>query len=103
MEAFFYFSGRLIGKDKMNETDIIRITDTIIREGFRGGLDLKQQRKRAKRCLMNACDDWHPHRKLSDFHKKLLVGCVLVLVKVGEIDNNGDDGYILLKKKSRRV
>ena len=101
MEAYFYFAGRLIGKDTIDQEEIERITDTIIREGFRGGLDLEQQRKRAKRCLMNACDDWHPHQKLSGFHKKLLVGCVLVLVKVKEIDNNGDDGYILLKKKSR--
>ena len=101
MEAYFYFSGRMIGKDKMNEKELDRITDIIILEGFKGGLYLKKQRKRAKRCLMDATDHWRPHQKLSDFQKKLLVGCVLVLVKVGEIDNNGDDGYIVLKKKSR--
>ena len=101
MEAYFYFSGRMIGKDKMNEKELDRITDIIIREGFNGCLDLKKQRNRAKRCLMDATDHWRPNQKLSDFQKKLLVGCVLVLVKVGEIDNNGDDGYIVLKKKSR--
>jgi len=46
---------------------------------------------------MNAYDGWHPHHKLSGFQIQLLIGCVLILVKLNEIDNNGDDGYIVMK------
>ena len=101
-DAYFYFAGRTIGKQEVkDDSDLDFITETLIREGFKCGLDLKQQRKRSKRLLMNACDDWHPHQKLTEFQKKLLIGCVLILVKLNEIDNNNDDGYIVLKKRTR--
>ncbi len=98
MEAYFYFAGRKIGKQEVeDESDLEHITETLVREGFKHGLDLKQQRKRAKRLLMNAYDGWHPHHKLSGFQIQLLIGCVLILVKLNDIDNNGDDGYIVMK------
>lgn len=70
-----------------------------MRAGFKTGLDIGQQRKRCKRILMDWCDDWV---KPDEFHKKLLIGCILTLVKVGEIDNHNDDGYIILKKVGLR-
>ena len=101
-DAYFYFAGKSIGKQEVkDESDLDYITETLIREGFKHNLDLKQQRKRSKRLLMNTTDHWRPHQKLTEFQKKLLIGCVLILVKLKEIDNDGDDGYIVLKKKSR--
>ena len=95
-EAHFWFRGNHIGKqDVDDEGDLNYITDSIMIAGFKSGLDIGQQRKRCKRLLMDCCDDWH---KPNEFQKKLLIGCILTLVKVGEIDNHNDDGYIILKK-----
>ena len=95
-EAHFWFRGNHIGKqDVDDESDLNYICDAIMRAGFKSGLDIVQQRKRCKRLLMDACDDWH---KPNEFQKKMLIGCILTLVKVGEIDNHNDDGYIILKK-----
>jgi len=96
LEAHFYYRGNYIGKqDVTDESDLNYICETIMREGFKSDLDITQQRKRCKRLLMNACDDW---QKPNEFQKKLLVGCILTLVKVGEINNHNYDGYIILKK-----
>jgi len=95
-EAHFWYRKNYIGKqDVDDEGDLNFITDAIMRAGFREGWDIVQQRKRCKRMLMDACDDWH---KPNSFQKKCLIGCILTLVKLGEIDNHNDDGYIILKK-----
>lgn len=99
-EAHFWYRGNHIGKEDVeNEGDLNYICDAIMRAGFKTGLDIGQQRKRCKRILMDWCDDWV---KPDEFHKKLLIGCILTLVKVGEIDNHNDDGYIILKKVGLR-
>jgi len=95
-EAHFWYRQNYIGKqDVDDESDLDYICDAIMRAGFKSNLDIGQQRKRCKRCLMNACDQW---QKPNEFQKKLLVGCILTLVKLGEIDNHNHDGYIILKK-----
>ena len=99
-EAHFYYRGNYIGKqDVASENDLHHVCNVIMRSGFQG-MDIgRQQRKQCKRVLMDACDEWH---KPSDFEKKVLIGCILTLIKVGEIDNHNDDGYIILKKLKHR-
>jgi len=95
-EAHFWFRKNYIGKqDVDDEGDLNFITDAIMRAGFHEGWNIVQQRKRCKRMLMDACDDW---QKPNSFQTKCLIGCILTLVKLGEIDNHNDDGYIILKK-----
>ena len=96
MESHFYYRNNYICKqDVRDESDLDLICDTIMRSGFANGMNIHQQKKRCKRLLMNACDDW---QKPNEFQKKLLIGCILTLVKVGEIDNHNEDGFIILKR-----
>ena len=98
-EAHFWYRDNHIGSvDIDDESDLNYICDAIMRAGFKSGLNITNQRKRCKRILMDWCDDW---QKPDEFHKKMLVGCILTLVKVGEISNHHDDGYIILKKLSK--
>ena len=99
-EAHFFYRGNYIGKqDVTDESDLNYITDAIMRAGFNSNLDIGRQRKRCKRVLMDWCDNW---QNPTEFQKKLLVGCILTLVKVGEIDNHNYDGFIILKKLKHR-
>ena len=99
-EAHFWYRKNYIGKqDVSDESDLFYISDAIMRAGFHTGWDITQQRKRCKRILMDACDDV---KKPDEFQKKLLIGCILTLVKVGDIDNHNDDGYIILKKYTKQ-
>ena len=98
-EAHFWYRRNYIGKvDVDDEGDLNYICDAIMRAGFVAGLDIGNQRKRCKRVLMDVCDDWH---KPNPLEKKLLIGCILTLIKVGEIDNHNYDGYIVMKRLSK--
>lgn len=97
-EAHFWYRDNHIGSvDIETESDLDYICDTIMRAGFREKMTITHQKKRCKRILMDCCDDWH---KPTPFQKQVLVGCILTLVKVGEISNQDMDGYIVMKKLS---